>query len=102
MSSTMLKEMDQRVASNESDDLLIQSFVQEYGERVLAEPPAHGFNIVAWLIPVIALALGLAFVIVVIRQWMHRAIPVPAAAGPPVSPEILERARRQADRETEE
>src|SRR5207248_5375260 len=29
MSSAMLKEMDQRVASNESDDLLLQSFVQE-------------------------------------------------------------------------
>ena len=30
--------------SGESDDLILQSFVQEYGEKVLAEPPAHGFN----------------------------------------------------------
>ncbi len=55
----MLKEMDQRVASGDSDDLILQSFVQEYGEAVLAEPPTHGFNSLAWAIPVIAFVMGL-------------------------------------------
>src|ERR1700726_4097465 len=39
----MLKEVDDRVARNESDDLTLQGFVQEYGPTVLAEPPATGF-----------------------------------------------------------
>ena len=100
-SSAMLKEMDQRVASNESDDLLLQSFVQEYGEQVLAEPPTHGFNSLAWMIPGIAFALGLAVVVLVIRQWRYGAVLAPAG-GPTVSADALERGRRQADKETDE
>jgi cytochrome c-type biogenesis protein CcmH/NrfF len=102
MSTAMLKEMDQRVASNESDDLLLQSFVQEYGERVLAEPSTHGFNSLAWMIPGIAFAMGLGVVVLVIRQWRYGAVLAPAGGGPAVSSEALERARRQADRETDE
>src|SRR5581483_10081285 len=50
-SAEMLKKMDQRVQGATSDDLILQSFVQEYGEQVLAEPPARGFNRIAWMIP---------------------------------------------------
>jgi cytochrome c-type biogenesis protein CcmH len=100
-SSAMLEKLDQRVANNDSDDLLVQSFVQEYGERVLAEPPAQGFNRVAWMIPGVAFALGLGLVLVVIRQWRQRTAYAPAS-GPPISSEVLERARRQADVETDD
>jgi cytochrome c-type biogenesis protein CcmH len=100
----MLKKVDQRVSGSESDDLILQSFVQEYGEQVLSEPPAHGFNLLAWMIPVIAFAAGLALVIVVIRQWRARAPrrDLAPASGPPISAEILERGRHQADRETDD
>src|SRR5688572_2138612 len=101
MSANMLKQLDQRVAVNESNDLLLQSFVQEYGEQVLAEPPAHGFNSIAWMIPGIAFALGLAVVVMVIRQWRHRVALAPAS-GPPILAEMLERGRRQADQETDD
>jgi len=101
-SAAMLKEMDQRVASGDNDDLIIQSFVQEYGEAVLAEPPAHGFNGIAWAIPIVASILGLGLVVVLIRNWRHTPVPAPAAPGPSISPEVLERARKQADRETDD
>ena len=101
MSSTMLKELDQRVSVNSSDDLLLQSFVQEYGPKVLASPPAQGFNLLAWVIPGLAFGLGLGVVLMVIRQWRRRFELAPAG-GPPISSEALERARRQADRETED
>jgi cytochrome c-type biogenesis protein CcmH len=99
-STAMLKEMDQRVASGDNDDLILQSFVQEYGEAVLAEPPTHGFNSLAWAIPVVAFALGLGLVIMVIRNWRHPA--AATASGPAISPELLERGRRQADRDTDD
>jgi cytochrome c-type biogenesis protein CcmH len=101
VSGAMLKTMDQRVASNESDDLILQSFVQEFGEAVLAEPPTHGFNSLAWAIPGIAFAFGLALVVVVIRHWRHSQVAVPSS-GPAVdiSPEMMARARREIDRET--
>jgi cytochrome c-type biogenesis protein CcmH len=100
VSTTMLKELDQRVARNDSDDLTLQSFVQEYGEKVLAEPPSKGFNSLAWYIPGIAFVLGLGLVTLVISSWRRRIAVAPA--GPQVSPELLARARQQADQETEE
>jgi len=100
----MLKKVDQRIASGESDDLLLQSFIQEYGEQVLSEPPARGFNLVAWIIPIVAFGAGLALVIVVIRQWRgrtpHRNLA--PASGPPLSADALDRGRHQADRETDD
>lgn len=99
-SATMLKELDQVVARNEPDDLTLQSFIQEYGERVLAEPPAKGFNRVAWFIPGVAFALGLGIVLLVISHWRRRIVLAPA--GPQAPPELLARAREQADRETED
>lgn len=103
MSTSMLKELDQRVARGDSDDLIGQSFVQEFGPTVLAEPPNKGFSRVAWWIPGLALAAGLALVVIVISRWRSR--PMAVAGGPgalDISPESLERARRRADLETEE
>jgi cytochrome c-type biogenesis protein CcmH len=101
MSAAMLKQLDQRVVTNNSDDLLLQSFIQEYGEAVLAEPPTHGFNSLAWAIPGIAFAIGLGVVLLVIRQWRYGAVLAPAG-GPTLSADALERGRQQADKETED
>ncbi len=99
-STAMLKKLDQVVTRNEPDDLTLQSFIQEYGERALAEPPAKGFNRIAWFVPGVAFALGLGVVLIVITHWRRR---VPhAPAGPSASPEVLARARRQAELETED
>src|ERR1700733_12993635 len=111
-SGPMLKELDAHVAKGEADDLIVQDFVQEYGEKVLSEPPSHGFNSIAWYIPGVAFAIGLGIVITLIRLWRQRDVARlrPASAAPPVPPNAavelqnaqLERARKQADRETEE
>lgn len=111
-SGPMLKELNAHVAKGEADSLIIQDFVQEYGEKVLSAPPAHGFNSIAWYIPGVAFALGLGIVIVLIRMWRQRDIDrlASVSSGPSVAAtaatELLnaqrERARRQADRETED
>ena len=99
-STAMLKKLDHLVARNEPDDLTLQSFVQEYGQSVLAEPPAKGFSLTAWLIPVVAFGTGTVIVCLVILSWRRRVAVAPAA--PDISPELLARTRHQADQETEE
>ncbi len=99
-SAEMLKKLDQVVARNEPDDLTLQSFIQDYGEQVLAEPPAKGFNRLAWFIPGIAFSLGLVIVFAVISHW--RRCLAPAPAHPDIPRDLLARARRQADAETED
>lgn len=101
VSTEMLRKLDERVARGESADLIRQSFVQEYGQAVLAEPPAEGFNrlvyILAWVVPL----AGLVLVTLVVRRW-RAARPAAAPAGPRVPREMLEAARRRAAAETEE
>ncbi len=84
-----------------SDDLILQGFVQEYGPTVIAAPTATGFNRVAWIMPFVALALGIAFVVYVVRAWKNR--PAPALADGITIPQgsELDEFRRKARRETD-
>jgi len=100
-SHTMLKELDQAVARNESDQLTLQAFVQEYGPTVLAEPPAKGFDWAAWIVPVVVPLVALFILWEVVRRWRQRAVLVPAG-GPKISPELLDRARHEANKESDE
>lgn len=100
-SHAMLKELDDRVARGDSDDLILQSFVQEYGMTVLAEPPAKGFNWVAWVIPILVPLLAVYLVWEVVRRWRQRAALAPAG-GPQVSAELLDRARHESEKESDE
>ena len=98
MSAQMLKELDERVTRSEPDDLTLQAFIQEYGERVMAQPSAKGFSLAAWLMPGVVGLLGLWLAREVVKHWRLRAAATPA---PKVSSELLARAREEADRETE-
>lgn len=94
----MLKELDERVARNEPDDLTVQSFIQEYGATVMLMPEAKGFNLWAWIMPVVVPLVGLWLVWIVVMRWRRRAALAPA---PKVSSEVMERARREAGGEGE-
>jgi len=88
-----LKEVNERIGRGESNSAILQAFVQEYGESALAAPPARGLNWFAYSFPAVAFAIGLGFVIMIIRVWRHR--PLVPASGPAVSAAMLEHARRQ-------
>jgi len=98
-SHAMLKELDERVARGESDSLILQSFVQEYGPTVLAEPPARGFDWMAWIMPVLVPLIALFLVWQVVRRWRARAVPAAAGGAPAISPELLSRARSAIDKD---
>jgi len=85
----------------DSDDLVLQSFVQKYGPTVLLAPTASGFNRVAWVIPYLALVLGLTTVVLIVRAWRMRPFAIPVGGVAPASPAEFERFRDQARRETE-
>jgi cytochrome c-type biogenesis protein CcmH/NrfF len=84
-----------------NDDLILQGFVQAYGPTVIAAPTATGFNRVAWIMPFAALALGITFVIFVVRSWKNR--PTPALADGIAIPQggELDEFRRKARKETD-
>ena len=100
----MLKEVDQHIAKGETDEQILQAFVQEYGTQVYTEPPKSGFSLVAWALPSIYLFVGSGVVIFVIARWRKRSVEqdAPAGGAPGISSELLERARAQASRETQD
>ncbi len=97
----MLKEIDQHLAKGQSEQQIIDAFVAEYGTVVYVEPPKKGFGLLAWMMPVIYFAVGLALVILVVRKWAVRPRSA-TAAGPNLPSDALARARAQAARETED
>jgi cytochrome c-type biogenesis protein CcmH/NrfF len=98
------KMRDQLLASidkGNNDDLVLQGFVQEYGPTVIAAPTATGFNRIAWVMPFLVLALGIAFAVHIVRSWKDR--PTPALADGIVIPQgnELDRLRAQARKDTD-
>jgi len=69
-------------------------FVQEYGERVLASPPAQGLNLLMYLLPPLAFVLGAYFLYRAVHTWRGG----PGGAGSaPSAPAEDEYARRLED-----
>jgi cytochrome c-type biogenesis protein CcmH len=86
-----------QLADGWSEEQIIDYFVLQYGERVLAEPEREGFTSLVWLLPVIAVALGLVVVGRALRSWRtSRQEPTePVPSQPDVSPETLARIEKE-------
>ena len=52
-------------------------FVSKYTEWILLEPPAHGFNLAVYLLPVGLLVGGAALVVFLARKWSRGSGPPP-------------------------
>jgi len=104
VSTSMLKELDQRVTRGDSEAAITQGFVQEFGTQVYAEPPKSGISLVAWSLPTIYLAIGTVLVVMVIWRWRARPHLRPATANMPpgLSADRLEDVRQRVARETED
>jgi cytochrome c-type biogenesis protein CcmH len=99
-SDRMRGELMASLDRGDSDDLALQSFVQKYGPTVLAAPPTTGFNRVAWVMPFVALVVGVFLTVFVVRAWRNRPAAAPSGVAP-VSGTELEAYREKAREETE-
>ena len=62
------KEVHEMVAAGRSRDEILDYFVSQYGERILAAPRAKGFNGLVYILPWLALALGAWLLIVLLKK----------------------------------
>ena len=100
-SDMMRNELMAAVSRGDSDNLVEQSFVQKYGPTVLAAPTTTGFNRTAWIVPFVALGLGMVTVVLVVRAWKNRPAPAIADGLRPVRGAELEQFRDQAGKDTD-
>ena len=60
----------------------------------LLAPPRQGFNLLVWVVPFVAIGLGLVLVFVVLRRWSRR--PASTAPAPMLDPAMRARIRRES------
>ena len=58
-----------QVMAGRTDEEVREYFVSKYGEWVLLEPKAQGFNLLVYLLPALALLGGAGLIAVAVRRW---------------------------------
>ena len=61
-----------------SEDAILDAFAGEYGRIVLMQPPSDGFNLLAWVMPFVAIVAGLAVIWWFIQRF-RKPLAVPVA-----------------------
>ena len=61
----------EKLAAGWSQDEIKTYFVNQYGDRVLAEPPRTGWNWLVYIIPPLAIIVGAYILYRALRSWRH-------------------------------
>lgn len=80
----------------QSDDTILASFVKESGISALSSPPAEGFNILGYLMPIIGIVAGLGAILFFLNKSKQKRIP---ATVPPLDNEMLARYKERIDKD---
>ncbi len=108
------------LAEGKNEDVIVASFVEQYGAQILPEPPLRGFALMAWVMPFLALLLGGGGVSYVLWQWKWKpqaaqaeamsgageipddARQTPASRGQDLEPALVNKYRAQIEEELEQ
>ena len=86
----------EKLGAGWTDQQILDYFVTQYGERVLARPSTHGLNVLVWVIPPVLLLAGAVVLWRFLRQV--RPLPVPlstATAGDEYSERLEQELRKR-------
>ena len=74
-----------RIAAGDTKSKIEDALVAQFGEAVLAAPPKHGFNLLAWLLPLIGLLVAAPIVGWAAWRWSRA-----RDTGPPMQASQLD------------
>lgn len=88
--------ISQQLDTGASPESIVEYFVQKEGEQVLAAPTKSGFNLIAWVLPFVALAIGAVAIYYLVVRWSAgrrepEAVPAEVMAPTPTSSETARR-----------
>jgi len=66
--SQLEEEIQAMVEGGRTEEEILNHFVRIYGERILAVPVAQGFNVFAWVAPIIIAVIGIIFLTLYIKS----------------------------------
>ncbi len=64
--------IDQELAAGKTPEQIKADFIDLYGPVVLGEPPRQGFDLIAWIVPVVLLVGGVLAIGFMIWRWSKR------------------------------
>jgi cytochrome c-type biogenesis protein CcmH len=77
-----------RIAAGDTKSEIKAKLVAQFGPAVLAEPSKHGFNLLAWVLPLVGIGLGAVALGALSWRWSRGRTVATAAAGPPLDPDL--------------
>jgi len=82
-----------RIVAGDTRSQIKRELVAQYGTRILAAPPRHGFDLLAWVLPLVLILGGAAGMGVLVWRWTRRREEQAVAAawsqnGRPLDPEL--------------
>jgi len=98
-SSQIKEQIRIMIVQGKSDSEILDGFVRQYGEKILAAPPARGFNLLAYLLPLAAALIAAVLLFVAITRWRRPVgedLAAPSSEGPDPADDAL---RRRVDEE---
>jgi cytochrome c-type biogenesis protein CcmH len=87
----------EQLAAGRSEQQILDYFVQQYGERVLAQPSTRGLNVLVWALPPLILLAGAALYVVFVRRMVARGPAEPPAPASPGTDEYVARLERELE-----
>ena len=71
------------IAKGQTKKQIEQALVAQYGPAVLGKPPARGFNLTVYVLPLALLLAGITLLAVTLPKWRARARTQTTASKPP-------------------
>lgn len=72
ISRQMKQIIREKLAEGYTREAILEYFVERYGESILAAPPKRGFNLVAWIFPIVVLIGSLVLVMLALRSMKQK------------------------------
>ncbi|HET9011269.1 MAG TPA: cytochrome c-type biogenesis protein CcmH [Gemmatimonadaceae bacterium] len=69
LAQSMRSVVRDQLAAGRTPDEVKAYYVSKYGEWILLAPEASGFNLVAYLVPVVVVVGGILLIVVAVRRW---------------------------------
>lgn len=99
----MRHDIDRMIGEGKTRAQIIAFYRHQYGEKVLSAPTAEGFNLLAWTMPFIALAVGGGLMVIAVGRWRSHPTSAPSDSKPGAQPASFDpELRRKLEKELEE
>lgn len=88
LAQQMRQLIQQQLEEGRSEAEIFAYFTNRYGDWIMLDPPKRGVHLLVWLLPVVAVLVGVTALTLAVRRWLAR-----SREEPEVDDDDLERVR---------